>query len=343
MNRLPALLLVALLAPPQDPPAPAPEPPAPVPAPAPAGGGAAPAAPAPPATPAGDAEDAAAQEARRLALEAADREARDLLRKAAKRQGSEALVGEKGVRRFRVRLDPIEVHTSKGDRYQTASTESFAEPSKVRSDATVEGRRTVLGHSGRQAWIWRDKGGAEALTDPEGRHEGDARDIEQRRRFLRIVRGTFFLGALAGEPGAPLLRHPERKYAVPDAQGEPRAATVIPVERAGSSTEPGLVLLLDAKTLDLVAAELLPVPGSAAPRHLLTFQYAEGAPDPARVPKGLRLPDWMELFELPAEAGAKPRVLVRAGLKSLEIDAAKIPDEEFRMPATKDAVPPEYR
>jgi hypothetical protein len=321
--RLPCAALLLFLASPSCA-ATAEEPPAPPPPPAPD--------PAPPT------EEAPAEAP--VAPEGTSPEARALLERAAARQGSGGLVGAKAVTRFLARFDKVRIlDPAKGKHQLDRSTQAFAARAapaaadRVRSEGTANGETTILGHNGRFGWVWTRKDGGRAFVDPE-KDRADIAEVGDRGRMLRLALRVFFLGGLAGDR-VPVRLLPDEKAALPVGdEGRSRRVDCRVLERAADpdAGEGPVRILLDAGTLDPAAA-LFPASGEKEPGWLLVLDYGEDVrPDPARVPKDLRVPGWIEMFEVPADPAAKPILRIQASVDGLEIDPAKVPDTLFQMP-----------
>ena len=267
-------------------------------------------------------------------------EARALLEEAAKRQGTAELVGAKAPDRFQASFAKVVVHSAKGDRAEIAgSVEAFALPApgsreaRLRSEWKAEGKRVVLGHNGRFGWM---KDGDEAVrrfVDRE-RDAADIEDLDHRRRMLRLALRVFFLANLADGP-APVLLLPDETRVLPVGhRGDSRKAACCVLERAAAPAEgePAIRIYLDAKTLDPLAILLL-APEAGEPAFLLTLDYdADEIRRGKDYPPGVRVPDWIELFEIPAAEAAAPAIRVQAGLQGLAIDPARVPDSLFAVP-----------
>ncbi len=260
-------------------------------------------------------------------------EARAVIERAARRQGTLDRRGESAVRRFQVAFSRVVVLSPKGDKVDTESVETFAQPDRVRSEWTLEGRRQILGHSGRIGWLKSGEEPVKRFSDPEGADRENLRDVDLRRRMLGMTQRVFFLGNLL-EPGPEVRLLPEETLALPRFNGEveKRRCTVLRRAVHLDAGEPALTLFLDATTLDPVAARLEPS-GEGAPAFLVTFDPAEeGHFAKGKVPEGLRVPGFLEVFEIPADPAAKPAPRITATLASLVIDPAALPDSLFQPP-----------
>jgi len=275
-------------------------------------------------------------------------EAKDLLVKAARRQGTDGLVGGLAPTRFQAAFATVLVYSEGGDKHEFIdSTESFALPApggkeaRMRSSVVAGGVWTVLGHNGRFGWMWtRDMKTSEEqvkrFTDREKDAE-DIKDVDSRRVMDRLGLRVFFLGAMAEAP-IPVALLPDEERAIPvGREGKARAVKCRVLERAAdaASGEPALRIYLEEKTLDPVAIALLP-PKEGEASFLLTLDFDEEAIRAKKgYPKGLRVPDWLELFEIPADPKEGPALRIQAGFKSFEIDPAKVPDALFEAPRGK--------
>ena len=265
-------------------------------------------------------------------------EALRLIQDAARRQGTQDLVGDRAIRRFRQEFRTIVVYPAKGGKWQTSAVEAFALPAegskecRLRSEYDRDGQAVALGHSGRAGWIWTKREGVRRLTDE--RDEQSARELDDRRRMHRLALRVFFLGNLRADT-VPRRLLPDEDLVLPRGQdGKHPAVRCRVLERAASAAdgEPPMRLYLDAKTLDPVAALLLPW-DPKGPSYLLTLDYEKDDPrKPPAVPAGVRIPFWIELFEVPPGPAAKPAILYQASLDALEIDPAKVPDSLFAVP-----------
>jgi hypothetical protein len=278
------------------------------------------------------------------ALSRAAAAARELLLAAAKRQGTGDLVGEREVRRFQAEFDPVKVFGEHA--VQTSSVETFALPvapsteARLRSEWLAGGKSNILGHNGRFGWNWIEGEGARRFTDPV-RGAEDMKDVDQRRSLLRLALRVFFLGNLATE-GERVARREDAKITIPVGdRGDSKTHPCSRVDRAAGDGDPALRLCLSVEekdgwqALDPVAAFLLP--GKADdPTWLLTFGYdVKETRKPEDLPNGVRVPIWLELFEVPSAKEAARTLRMQAGVKRLEIDPAKIPDALFEVPREK--------
>ena len=269
-------------------------------------------------------------------------EAKELLQKAAKRQGTDGLVGGLAPTRFQAVFATVLVYGESGTKAEF--TESFALPApggkeaRMRSSVVADGKWIILGHNGRFGWMWtRDmKAGEEQVkrfTDREKDAE-DIKDIDSRRRMLRLALRVFLLGEMAEAP-LPVRLLPDEERSIPvGREGKGRLVKCRVLERAADpeSGEPALRIFLDAATLDPVAIALL-APKKEDPSFLLTLDFDE---EPIRAkkgyPKGMRVPDWLELFEVPVDPKEPPALRIQAGFKGFDIDPAKVPDSLFEAP-----------
>jgi hypothetical protein len=270
-------------------------------------------------------------------------EAAAVLARAAARQGTAAHVGPKAPTRFQAFFPVVEIRGDDGGGSLSDVTESFALPpagskegARFRSAYRAEGERQILGHNGRFGWRWTETEGTHAFTDPDA-DAADIREVEDRRRFLRLALRIFFLGNLVEHGPAVVLGADETRAFPTGKEGKstpPVACRVLERAAAPDEGEPALRIYLDAKTLDPVAVALLPAKPED-PTWLLTLSVTPGLTD-LKVPEGVRVPDWLELFEVPAAKDGKPAVRVRAGLQTLTVDPAAVPDDLFKAPkATK--------
>jgi len=272
----------------------------------------------------------------KAALEKTGPEALALIAVAAERQGSGPTSAAAAVTAFRITFSTVVVYTAKGDKYQASgSTETFAFPDRVRSEWAAEGKRTTTGHSGRVGWVKRDGEAVRVFSDPEGRDREDVRDLEQRRRMLRLVHRAFFLGNLAAGD-APVRLLPDGPFTPPS--NDAAAAKPVPCHhlvRPATAEDPEVHLYLGMEEKDPVAAVIPPevrADGSRTSSWVLTVAYDEEEPKKAKLPEGLKVPFWLELFEVPPAAGARPVLRIQAGVESMVIDPAAIPDSVFRAP-----------
>lgn len=266
-------------------------------------------------------------------------EAKALLARAAARQGTADLVGEKSVVRFRAEFGTVVLHSEKGDKGQTSSVEAFALPAagskeaRLRSEWSEQGKKRVLGHNGSFGWMWTEEEGLRRFTNRE-RDAEDIKDVDRRRRMLRLALRVFFLGNLATDI-VPVALGPDEEKAFPVRdRGETFKVACIRFDRTAATGvgEPPLRLYLDAKSLDPVAAHLL-AGSEGESSWLLTFAYdAKDTREAGAIPAGIRVPNWIELFEIPADPKAAPSLVLQAAVTRLEIDPAKIPDELFAAP-----------
>ena len=262
-----------------------------------------------------------------------------LIAKAAAAQGTSRFVGKEAVTRFVAVFDPVTLRLEGGSSGQTWSTEAFSLPpagkteSLLRSAWTAEGKMTTVGHDGRSAWIRVGKEPARRFLDPEGKDAQDVRDVDQRRRMLRMALRVFFLGNLVE---GPVVREaPEQEIRLPvGSGGEPRTVKCRVLDRAAdpASGEPPIRIYLDAGSL-LPVATLLFAESAERASTLLTFDYDAEDPRPkGDIPAGVKVPIWCELFELPVEPGKPPVLRIQAGVKKLVIDPAEVPDSLFEFP-----------
>jgi hypothetical protein len=290
--------------------------------------------PAPAAAPPAKAEDPPKPPPARTSPEAAA-----VLAQAAARQGTSAHVGAKAPTRFQAFFPIVEIRGDDGGGSLSDVTESFALPpagskegARFRSEYRAEGEKQILGHNGRFGWRWTEKEGSHAFVDAKA-DAADIREVEDRRRFLRLALRIFFLGNLAGDGPAVILAPDETRSFPTGKEGKstpPVACRVLERAAVPEEEEPALRIYLDAKTLDPVAVALLPAKPED-PTWLLALSMTPDLTD-LRVPEGVRVPDWLELFEVPAAKDGKPAVRVRAGLQTLTIDPAAVPDDLFRIP-----------
>ncbi len=267
-------------------------------------------------------------------------EARALLEKAAARQGTADRVGEKAVKRFLAEFGRVKVHGENASG-ESSSVEAFALPGPgstqalLRSEWTSGGKKQVLGHNGRFGWIWTEGAGIRRFTSADPEHDAqDRKDIDERRRMLRLALRVFFLGNLAAD-AVPVSLGPEEEKVFPrGSRGETWKVACRRIDRVEATGvgEPPLRLYIDRETLDPVAAHLL-ADAEGAPSWLLTFAFEKK--DERRkedLPAGVRVPFWLELFEVPADPKAPPAIRIQAALTRLEIDPAKVPDSLFAVP-----------
>jgi len=266
-------------------------------------------------------------------------EARALLEKAARRQGTAERVGEKAVTRFLARFEEIHIlDPEKGNFQLDRSMQAYAVPApggryeRVRSEGSADGELSILGHDGRVGWI-RTKQGVREFRDPV-KDAPDRRDLENRARMLRLALRVFFLGNLASDR-VPVRLLPDEEAVLPvGREGKTRKVACRVLERAEDRTtgEPPLVVRLQASTLDPVSA-WLPGAGKEDPGWLLVLDYGEDLKRKAgTVPEGMRVPAWIEMFEVPAGEDAKPVLRIQASVDGLEIDPEKVPDSLFAPP-----------
>jgi hypothetical protein len=266
-------------------------------------------------------------------------EARALLDLAAKRQGTAEMVGPKAPDRFRAFFATVILHSENEDRLEVTDTnEAFALPAgvreaRVRSEYVQERKRVVLGHDGRFGWM--KEGAAPArVFDNRERYAEDIRDLDQRRRMLRLSLRVFFLGGLAdGRAPVTLLPDEEKDFPVGH-KGKSKAVKCRVLERAADEAagEPKLRIWLDAGTLDPVAVLLTPA-RPEEPSFLLTIAFdSDEIRKGKKFPAGVRVPDWLELFEIPPANPPVPAIRVQASISGLDIDPAKVPDSLFEVP-----------
>jgi hypothetical protein len=318
------------------------DPPAPAPTPAPA--------PAPPAKEEPAPAPASPPKAEEPAPKPTSPEVIALLAEAAKKQGTAELVGAKAPTRYRAEFGTVVVH-SEGNRAQTKTTEIFALPApgskeaRLRSEWVTDAgkageRKVILGHNGRFGWVCNEQGGTREVrrfTNPDEDAQ-DIKDLDDRRRMLRLALRVFFLGNLAQGP-VPVTLAKDREVVFPKGnEGETMKVACRVLERAADPAEgePPLRLFLDAKSLEPVAVEV-PAAKEGESGFLLTVRVIDSPAVRAKrnYPKGVNVPDWLELFELPAGEDAKPGILIQAGLDALVIDAEKIPDSAFAVPTNR--------
>jgi hypothetical protein len=275
-------------------------------------------------------------------------EARELLQKAAKKQGTDGLVGGLAPTRYRASFATVLLHSESGNKAEfTGSNESFALPvpgakeARMRSEATADGKRIVLGHNGRFGWMWtKDLSTQEEqvrrFTDREKDAE-DIKDVDSRRRMLRLALRVFFLGEM-GDAAIPVTLAADRTAEIPvGREGKPKQVKCRVLERAADPKEgePALRIYLDFDSLDPVAI-LLQAPKEGEPSFLLTLDFSEEkVRAKMKFPEGVRVPDWLEMFEIPADPKAPPALRIQAALAALEIDPAKVPDSLFEAPRGK--------
>ena len=276
-------------------------------------------------------------------------EVQAFLMKAAKRQGTDGLVGGLAPTRFIAKFATVLVHSPSGSKGEFRDdVECFALPvpgakeARMRSEVVADGKRIVLGHNGRFGWMHTvnqstGKEEVRRFTDIKGadaRDAEDLRDIDHRRRMLRMALRGFFLGAMAESPLV-VTRLPDDERSLPEGtEGNARSVKVHVLERAAdpAAGEPAMRLLFERDTLELVAVILLP-PKEGEPSFLLTLAFDEEKIRAKKVfPKGVRVPDWVEMFEIPADPKEKPSIRIQAGFQVFEIDAAKVLDSWFSPP-----------
>jgi hypothetical protein len=271
---------------------------------------------------------------------------RELLAKAAARQGTADLVGEKAPTRFLARFLDVVVHGAKG-RYQIqGSREAFALPepgksrSRLRSEASVDGTSHLLGHDGHLGWMWTEADGTRWFNDRD-RDVKDIEDLDHRLRMHRLALRVFFLGNLADGGAAVRLLPDEEKVLPVGHEGRTRTVACRVLERAADpqAGEPAVRVWLEKETLDPAAVALLPA-AEGEPTFLLTVAFdseavREKAGARKTFPKGVRVPDWVEMFEVPGDPKEKPVLRLQAGLQGLTIDPAEIPDSLFKPPPPK--------
>jgi len=265
-----------------------------------------------------------------------------ILDEAARRQGTADLSGERAVRRFLVRFrEPMFLDPERGDNQLDRALLAFATPraagerDRVRCETEAVGETTILGHTGRVAWLWTAKDGAKRFTDPD-RDRADLAAVEDRRRLLRLGLGVFFVGNLRADAARVKVLPDEEEATFPTRAGKPIVADCRVLERAADpdSGEPALRLYLRREGLDPVAASF-PPEREGAPGWLMVLQYdaaMERGRKPGAVPVGIRVPNWIELFEVPAAKSGKPVLRVQAGVDGLEIGEERVPDALFDPP-----------
>jgi len=274
---------------------------------------------------------------------------KELLARAAMRQGSEEFRGAKAVKRFRAVFSSIYARDEKGNGQEfSTSTLAFALTAKVRTEMRLSGKTTVTGTTGKKFWIHRQDEKPLDFDPEEPKYAGDARDLESYARWLRLVLRVFFLGNLS-ESGPAVVQMPAEDFPVPGPDPKDKFAVVLrPVKcvrldraRAEADKDPALRIYLDAATLDPVAAVILPERPDG-PTRTLTFSYdvarrgEERLPAGKAIPKGLRLPFFLSLFETPPGPDAKPAFRISAALDDFAVcDATQLPDALFEMPKTK--------
>ncbi|NUN52394.1 MAG: hypothetical protein HUU06_06370, partial [Planctomycetaceae bacterium] len=266
-------------------------------------------------------------------------EALALILEAAGRQGTGKFTGEKAVTRFFAVFDPVVLHSPKGDRVQSRSTEAFSLPPAggtlplIQSRWIQDGKEILLGRDSRSGWIRAGTEPARRFLDPEGRDRQEVADLEDRTRMLRMALRVFFLGNLGGGPVV-TLREPEAMSLPVGLGGEPRKVRcrVLDREADPGAGEPAMRIYLAEDALLPVAAVLYSGDRGAS-SFLLTFDYdAEETRKPEDLPQGVKVPNWCELFELPAKPGEKPALRIQAGVQRLEIHPLKVPDSLFAFP-----------
>jgi hypothetical protein len=259
-------------------------------------------------------------------------EAKEVLLRAIARQGSGGLLGEKAVTRFVVHLDPVLIVSDNGDKVQTRSVEAFAHPDRVRAEWKVDGKVTVLAHSGRTGWTRRGDEDARRIEDPEGKDREDLAEIDLHRRVLRLTRDVFFLPHLL-ELEVVVQRLPDREMTFPRGNGDVVKARCHMLKVPARDTLPGMVLFIDATTLDPLAVKLDPM-AEGQSTWLLTFSATDREKEELKLlPPNLRVPFFLELFEQPPAAGSEVQLRIQAEVKALEIDPTRIPDDFFKPPA----------
>ena len=129
-------------------------------------------------------------------------------------------------------------------------------------------------------------------------------------------------------------------------RGEKLYVSLVPAERARMALalwRPETDSIADLARQDL-RVRISATPGrrerlswtADAPGWLLVLQYdprmkrKDGA-----VPAGMRVPDWIELFEVPPGEDAKPVLRVQASVDGLEIGAERVLDALFEVPRTE--------
>lgn len=260
------------------------------------------------------------------------KEAKALLMELIARQGSGAFTGEKAIRRFQVVLDDVLVESKQGDRIQTERcTETFALPDRVRTEWRVDGKGTILAHTGRSGWSWREGAEPRRLDDPEGKDRKDLDDLDLHRRILRLARRVFFLPNLL-EGAAPVERLPDQELKLKRGNGDEVGALCHVLRVGAHEGDPALVLFCRADNKDPWAVLLRPATREE-PTWLLTFEMLDrDEKEKARVPADLRVPYFLELFEISPEAGAAPQRRVFATVGGLVVDGAKVSDDLFKFP-----------
>ncbi|MHC4923133.1 MAG: hypothetical protein ACYTG4_03530 [Planctomycetota bacterium] len=273
----------------------------------------------------------------------ASKDARDLLSRAAARQGSVGFTGEDAVTRYRVTFGTVTVHSEKKDSIEvTGSSEAYAGPryegkpttDRIRAEYKVDGKSTVIGHSGRVAWTVTGDGKTLRFTDAD-KNRKDIDEIKQRRRLLRMVRRVFFLGSLLSDD-VEARAHSESEIDVPRFQSRKVSTKKVKVRSVDLKVPGGIPLRLhlSTATMDPVAIELLPRKAGDG-HYLLTMEWYPSDPRAkmkGALPKGLRVPNWLELFEMPRKEGEEHLVRMQADVAKLELNPAELDDAYFLPP-----------